>query len=81
MADEAYKETLSQILTLFPGKLSITVCEAAKILSCGKTTLYEMANDPKCDFPFLRIGGKITISIPSLARWMTNHSASQFKKR
>ncbi len=81
MADEAYKEALAQLLTLFPDRLSISVCETAKVLMCSKTMLYEMARDPGCDFPFLRIGGKLTITLPALARWITDKEALRAKAR
>lgn len=47
----------------------LTVAEAAKILRCGKTKVYELANTEK-DFPAIRLSGAIRIQRDGLIRWL-----------
>lgn len=47
----------------------LTVAEAAKILRCGKTKVYELAKTEK-DFPAIRLSGAIRIQRDGLIRWL-----------
>lgn len=47
----------------------LTVAETARILRCGKTKVYELANTEK-DFPAIRLSGAIRIQRDGLIRWL-----------
>lgn len=47
----------------------LTVPEAAKILRCGKTKIYELSKTEK-DFPAIRLAGAIRIQRDGLIRWL-----------
>ncbi len=47
----------------------LTASEAAKILRCGKTKIYELANTEK-GFPAIRLSGAVRIQRDGLIRWL-----------
>jgi len=47
----------------------LTVAEAAKILRCGKTKVYELAKTEK-DFPAIRLAGTVRIQRNGLIQWL-----------
>lgn len=47
----------------------LTAAEAARILRCGKTKIYELANTEK-DFPAIRLSGAVRIQRDGLIRWL-----------
>lgn len=71
MEKQGYRENLELLLALFPGRASISVDEAARVMNVHADTVYHSIHRVRNPLPVQRMGGhKIIISIPSLARWM-----------
>ena len=52
-------------------KLTLTVAEAAELLSVSKQTIYQLIH--RDDFPSLTIGRRVLIAKDKLLEWVNNH--------
>jgi hypothetical protein len=67
---EGYRENLEFLSSMFPGRATLTVKEAAGIMSCTINTVYAAVKRRRFPLPSQKLGGKTVIPIPSFARWM-----------
>ena len=65
-----YRESLSLLNELFPGRAAIDVKECADVLGVNVKTVYSTINRVHNPIPAVKLGGKTTIPIARLARWM-----------
>lgn len=70
MEKPGFRETLGMLRELFPGRATITVKEAATAMGANEWTVYECIKRVKNPLPHTKLGAKILIPIPALARWM-----------
>jgi excisionase family DNA binding protein len=71
MERAGYRETLGFLMELYPGKAGISVKEAASALGVHETTIYDSMKTQRIEpLPHKKVGGKVVIPIPALARWM-----------
>ena len=70
MEKEGYRETLSMLMELYPGRLALSVKEVAEITDSNVGTIYDATKRVKKPLPSKKLGGKIVIPIAQLARWM-----------
>ena len=54
------------------GKLCITVEEMGELLGIGRSKAYEVAR--RADFPAIRLGRKLLISVKGLEEWVARQS-------
>lgn len=59
---EGYRDLLEALNEAYPGKLTLTVKEAANVLGISMYTLYDNLKSPYPDFPSSKVGGKIMIA-------------------
>lgn len=77
MAKPGYDENYSLLLKMFPGRISISVKEAAQALGVAESTIRTAISRVRNPFPARRLtSGKIVISIPQLARWLCSEERS-----
>jgi len=60
--------TLAVLLDRFNGRLSINVEEAGAVVGLGRTASYDAVR--RGDIPARRIGTRLVVSLPALARWL-----------
>ena len=66
-----YRENLELLREMFPGKLSLSVPEAASVMGLDVKTVYNAVSRRYNPLPCMKVGEKrILIPIPGLARWM-----------
>lgn len=71
MEREGYRESLGFLKEMYPGRAGISVKEAADLLGVHITTVYDsMRTQRKEPLPHKKLGGRVVIPIPALARWM-----------
>lgn len=71
MERAGYREALAFLMEMYPGRAGISVKEVAKALGVNITTVYDsMRTQRKEPLPHKKVGGKVVIPIPALARWM-----------
>lgn len=69
---EKWKETLEILRETFPGRLSISVREAARVLGVDSDTIYEAIRNKTKTLPYQRISEKkIIIPMVGLAKWLS----------
>ena len=71
MEKAGYRDALAFLMDKFPDRAGISVKEAAEVMGVNITTVYDsMRTQRKEPLPHKKIGGKLVIPIPALARWM-----------
>ena len=70
MEKQGYRELLEQFQTLFPGKATITVKEAARCMSASERAVRDAIKRRDNPLPSCRLGGRVLIPIASFARWL-----------
>ena len=66
-----YRENLALLRDMYPGKVSLSVGEAAVVLGLDVKTIYGAVARKYNPLPHMKVGQKrILIAIPGLARWM-----------
>lgn len=69
---EKWKETLEVLRETFPGRLSISVKEAATVLGVDSDTIYEAIRNKTKTLPYQRVSKKkIIIPVVGLAKWLS----------
>ena len=72
MEKQNYRITLEQVRELFPGRLTLSPEEVAKILGCDRKTVYSAINRRKNPLPSTRLSTKrILVPIASFASWLS----------
>ena len=70
MEKEGYRESLSMLMEMYPGRVALSVKEVAQITDSNIGTIYEATKRVKKPLPSKKLGGKVVIPITALARWM-----------
>jgi excisionase family DNA binding protein len=70
MEKQGYRETLAFLTDKFPDKAAISIKEAANTLDMSESTIRDAIKTGKDHFPAKKVGGRVVIPIPQLARWM-----------
>jgi hypothetical protein len=70
MEKQGYLETLNVLREMFPGKLTLTVKEAADVMGANTCTVYEAVKRKYNPLPSKKLSGKIVIPIPAFASWL-----------
>lgn len=70
MEKKGYRESLAFLVDKFPDQSAISVKEAAKTLNMSESTIRDAIKRRRDPFPAKKVGGRIVIPIPQLARWM-----------
>lgn len=71
---EKWKETLEILRETFPGRLSLSVKEAATVLGVNSGTIYETIRNKTKTFPYQKVTEKkIIIPMVGLAKWLAAH--------
>ena len=70
MEKSGYREQLELLKELFPGKVAISVRQAAQVLGCDVHTAYSSVNRSKDPLPTKKIGGKLVVPISLFANWL-----------
>ena len=70
MERDGYRENLEMLMMLYPGRATLSVKEVAEITDSNIGTIYEATKRVKKPLPCKKIGGKLVISISTLARWL-----------
>lgn len=71
MEKAGYREAYEHLMTLFPGRATISVKETADIMGVSIGTVYDATRRVKNPLPCKHIGSaRIVIPIAALARWM-----------
>lgn len=71
MEKQGYRETYESLSTQFPGRVTISVKEAAEAMGVNVHSVYASAYRAKDPLPFQCVGKKqIVIPIPAFARWL-----------
>ena len=65
-----YRENLEMLRTEFPGRSAISVDECARTLGVSRGLVYDSMKLSKNPLPYVKVGRRLTIPIPRLARWM-----------
>lgn len=78
MDREKHKETLEILRETFPGKLSISVKEAAMVMGVDPDTIYEAIRNKTKTFPYQKVSAKkIIIPLVGLSKWLAAHEQSE----
>ena len=70
MEKQGYRELIEQFNILFPGRVTITVKEAANCMSTSERAVRDAIKRQKNPLPSCRLGGRVLIPITSFARWL-----------
>ena len=70
MEKKGYRESLEFLVDKFPEQSAISVKEAAKTLNMSESAIRDAIKKRSDPFPAKKVGGRIVIPIPQLARWM-----------
>lgn len=70
MEKQGYRELLKQFQMLYPGRVTITVKEAARCMSASERAVRDAIKRSKNPLPSCRLGGRVLIPIASFARWL-----------
>lgn len=70
MEKQGYRENLEFLVDKFPDKSAISIKEAAKTLDMSESTIRDAIKRRMNPFPAKKVGGRVIIPIPQLARWM-----------
>lgn len=71
MEKKEYREHLEMLLEMFPGRMTITVKEAAEVMSSDIRTIYNATKLVKNPLPSKKLCGKIVIPIAAFANWLS----------
>lgn len=71
MEKPGYRENYELLKELFPGKLAITVQEAARVMNSDIKTIYAAVRLVRNPLPAQKLCGKLVIPIPGFARWLS----------
>lgn len=81
MERAGYRENLALITSLFPGRISLTVKEVAKLMSACENSVRQALNRKDDPLPSQKlVSGKIVIPIPQLARWLSGERRREYGK-
>ena len=70
MEKAGYRDTLEMLSGLYPGKMALTVKEVAEVIGANVGTVYEAVKRKYNALPSKKVGGKIVVPIPALAKWL-----------
>lgn len=71
MEKPGYRESYEHLLSMFPGRVAISVQETADVMGVSIKTVYAATRRVKNPLPCKHIGSaRIVIPIAALARWM-----------
>lgn len=70
MEKEGYWEALGMLREMYPGRMTISIKEAAAATGSSIGTVYGATKRVKKPLPSKKLGGKVVIPITQLARWM-----------
>lgn len=70
MEKQGYREALELLVERYPNRATLTVKETAETMGIPLNTVYDSINRVRNPLPSKRLGRKIVIPIPALARWM-----------
>lgn len=70
MEKKGYRDALDMLREMFPGRVAITVKDAATVLGANTCTVYEAIKRKYNPLPSKKAAGKIVIPIPALASWL-----------
>jgi hypothetical protein len=70
MEKKGYRDTLDILRDMFPGKLAISVKEAATVLGANTCTVYDAIKRKYNPLPSKKASGKILIPLPAFASWL-----------
>ena len=65
-----YRENYELLRDLFPGRATISTVEAANVIGSDVRTIRAAIGKVNNPLPSCKIGSKVVIPIPALARWM-----------
>lgn len=72
MEKDSYRENLEILMTAFPGRVTITPHEAAKVMSVDVRTVYSSMSRVKNPLPSTKLSSKkAVIPIGAFAKWMS----------
>lgn len=72
MEKAGYRENLEILMMAFPGRVTITPFEAAKVMNVDIKTIYSTMSRVKNPLPTKTLASrKVVIPIGALARWMS----------
>lgn len=82
MEKEGYREILDKLEELFPGRLTISVKEAAAAMDAQPRTVYEAIARRYNALPAKKLSKKkIVIPIPAFARYLADNSSNNDKSK
>ena len=70
MEKQGYRETREMLESRFPGKIAISVKDAAEVMDANINTVYEAVKSRRNPIPSQKLGGKIVIPLAQFARWL-----------
>lgn len=70
MEKKGYRAQLEMLLEMFPGRMTITVKEAAEVMDSNIGTVYNAMKLVKNPLPHKKLCGKIVIPIAAFANWL-----------
>ena len=70
MEKKGYRDTLELHRDQFPGKMTLSVKEAAGVMGVNICTVYEAVKRKYNPLPSKKLAGKIVIPMPALASWL-----------
>lgn len=65
---EDYRDNIELLKGLFPGKVTLTVEEAATVIGCDKRTIVGNNN-----VPVVRVGRRVAVPLVGLAKYLSKH--------
>lgn len=75
LSQSLFEYNLSRLTNMFPKTLLLTPKQVAIVLNCSEKSVYNKISRVKNPLPHGKDGGKVVISIPKLAEWITQLEA------
>lgn len=66
-----FEYNLNRLTEMYPRSLILTPKQVAEVLNCSEKSVYNKISRVNNPLPHGKDGGKVVISVPKLAEWLT----------
>lgn len=73
---EDYRDNIAYLHSLYPQRATLTIAEAAELITCDERTL-----KADKDFPICSIGRRLSVPIVGFAKWLSAHNGGKSAHR